>query len=223
MIQYKKWSVLGSMLLSSSILFAQDNLQVHTGANVRMFDGATMAVYGDVMQEGTIGSEDNSAIRFYGNTWMNDVNATHPGEGWVQFVQPNALYGTNNPQNLEGAGLLASFPQMEVDNPNDIFLLSSDTKVRQTLRFTTGHVILDENDMVVGDGLSPGTIDGYDETKFVVTNGSETSIKGFLIREGRLLRSSISRRICEWYHRYLEKYGVCRSYMGNHGSESQWF
>jgi len=184
MINHKKWYGLGGLLLSSSLLMAQNTLQVHADANVRMFDGATMAVYGDVMQEGTIGSEDNTAIRFYGTTWMNDVDATHPGEGWVQFVQPNTLYGSSKPQNLEGAGLLASFPKMEVDNPNDLYLLSSDAKVRQTLRFTNGHIILDENDLVTGDGFNPGLIDGYDETKFVVTNGSTNSIKGFLIREG---------------------------------------
>lgn len=159
---------------------AQDAMHIHNGASMTVF--GDVAVFGDVQQNGDLTSQSGTAIQFMGTNWQQDAAASHSGDGWLIMTQPNALYGTNSAQNLDGGGILASLPNVEIDNASDVFLLSTDTKVRQTLLFTQGKLFLDGNDLVLGDN-SAGFIDGFDENRFIVTNGSATDTKGFLIRE----------------------------------------
>lgn len=157
-------------------------MHIHPGTDMQVFDNTQVGVYGNVTNEGNQTLGANAEVLFYGTAWQNATTATNLGTGAVEFVQPNTLTGTSVQQTLEGGNNAASFPILVVNNPNDIQLITNNTKVRDQLDFRDGHILLALQDLTVGDG-DPGLITGYNETQFVVTNAAPTATSGFLIRE----------------------------------------
>lgn len=169
-------------------VYGQSDVYVASGASVYVFSNSPVTVWGNATNYGSWGSAESSLVRFYGATWANSGSATMPGAGTFLFQQPRpAPYAANTKQYLEGgytqsSGSGCSFPDIEIDNSNNVGLINSDAKTRDTFTFTAGHVLHDGLDFTVGDG-DPGTIMGYNETRFFVTNGTGTSNIGFLERE----------------------------------------
>jgi len=73
----------------------------------------------------------------------------------------------------------AAFANLEVGNNDGVELTGSTAKIRHNLHFAAGHLYLQNNTLVVGDG-SPGTITGYDSIRYIITGSGET---GLLVRE----------------------------------------
>jgi len=177
--------------------FAQQGTYIPPGGQVWMFGGsnAPVAVFGNMQQEGTLGSNPNSLLYFLGKKWTNGNAATLPDEtggnngtgGIFRFSSNNILYGNMGQQTVFGnynvaSGAGTSFPNLELNNPSGLLLDDlSDLKVRRTLSFSNGHIFLNGWNLVVGH-QSPGTITGYSDQRFVVTGTG--SVGGFLYREG---------------------------------------
>ncbi len=177
------------VLVNCEQSFSQvSNTYVHTGAKMHVFNSDTMSVWGNATNYGTWGSTEGGFIHFFGETWKNDNNATMPGAGTFFFQQPRpAPYANNVAQKLEGGhdwsgSVGCSFPDIHLENANDLYLINDDAKTRDTFRFIDGHVIHDGFDFTVGDN-DPGEILNFNETQFFVTNGTGTTKIGYLERE----------------------------------------
>lgn len=178
-----------ALMMGSTAVNAQNNTHVHNGASLHVFSGNNMSVWGDATNEGSWGSQEGGIVRFYGVNWENDEAATMPGAGLFWFQQPRpAPYNNNVSQYLDGGYDMSgqsgcSFPDIRLENSNNLYLTTTDGKTRDTFEFSAGHVIHDGNNFTVGHN-DPGDILGYTETSFFVTNGTGTSNIGYLEREG---------------------------------------
>ena len=176
------------LLLGGIIAPAQVNTRVHSGATMYVFSEDTMSIWGNATNYGSFGTKEQGVVHFYGTTWANYSSATMPGAGTFYFQQPRpAPYANNVQQNLEGGYNMGSatgcsFPDLHLDNANDLLLVNNDAKTRDTFNFVDGHVIHEGMDFTVGDN-DPGEILNYNETQFFVTNGTGTTKIGFLERE----------------------------------------
>lgn len=177
-----KYILIIILLYCNNVAWAQYDMQIHAGAEMQTFGVQKMAVYGDLNNQGTNTINTNGEILFYGNNWINATTATNPGDGTVQFLQPNTLTTASTQQTLEGGNNAASFPSFVVNNPSNILLINNNSKVRARLDFQAGHMILDSFNLTVGDG-NAGSITNYTENRFVVTRADSSKTSGFLIRE----------------------------------------
>ncbi|MBS1643537.1 MAG: hypothetical protein JST36_00730 [Bacteroidetes bacterium] len=164
------------------------NTYIANGANVYSY--GNVAIYGDLENNGNFGSEALKTTTFYGANWKNGATATFPivsgAGGTFQFVQPRpAPYANNVQQNLEGgyvSGAQPSFPNLQVNNANNISQVNSATRVANNLDFVAGKQVINATDLFMGSAAGnggTGTITGYDENKYVVTN----STLGHLVKE----------------------------------------
>jgi hypothetical protein len=176
---------------------AQQGAYIPPGGKAWIFGGnnAPVALFGNMQQEGTLGSNANALLYFLGKKWTNGNAATLPDEtgafsgigGTFRFSSNNILYGNIGQQTVFGnysvaTGTGASFPNLELNNPSGLLLDDlSDLKVRRTLQFTSGHIFLNGWNLVVGN-QNPGIINGYSDQRFVVTGTGAAG--GFLYREG---------------------------------------
>ncbi|PSL43017.1 putative secreted protein (Por secretion system target) [Chitinophaga niastensis] len=184
------------LLIGSRICLAQTGVYVPPGGNISVHKHDTVAIFSDVKNDGRFGSLKGGVVNFYGSKWENSNDAALPDEndynnshlknmgGNFRFLQ---VKGINvGAQHIYGgysvsAGAGASFPNLSIGNKNGIHLDDlSDLKVRHTLNFETGHLLLNGWNVVVGDGYA-GNITGYSDKGFVVTGTQPGG--GFLYRE----------------------------------------
>lgn len=167
--------------------FGQETLYLGPNSIFHVDSTAIIASIGDVNNQsgsgGNIYIHRTTTFRFYGQNWQNATSSPINGFGKVYFIQPQpAPYSGNSVQTLNGGNNSSSFSSIVVDNPNHINLTSTSSKLRDTLRFVNGSVILNKQNLTVGNG-NPGTIDGFTENRYVVTNHTNVSDSGYLIRE----------------------------------------
>ncbi len=183
------------LLLFALPLAAQQDLYIAPGTRLQVAQGEALSIYGNVVNEGALGTADNAVINFFGKAWNNGMGASLPDNsqngfsakgGLFRFSGNNPLYGNLGAQQVFGGYNIASrlgatFPNLEVDNRLGVLLADlSDLKVRNTLNFVSGHLFLNGWNLVVGHG-NPGAITGYNDQSFIITG---TGIAGgFLYRE----------------------------------------
>lgn len=178
----------------AALSFAQQSAYIPPGGQAWVFGNA--ALYGNMQQEGSLGSSPNALFYFLGKRWVNGSAAALPDEsagglngtgGTFRFSSNNTLYGNPGQQTVFGAYSVAgstgaSFPNLEVSNSAGLLLEDlSDLKVRNNLHFGSGHIFLNGWNLAVGQN-APGTITGYSDQRFVVTGTAAAG--GFLYREG---------------------------------------
>ncbi len=197
---HTKWKIilLIGLVLQTGSLIGQ-GLYIGPKANVFVL-GDTMGIFTNVSSKGNFGSKPGAVIDFMGLLWSNDSTASLPDEtsytgnlsAPITFTGAGGLFWFNSfatslgqPQLLTGgylvnAGKGPSFPNLQVDNPQGLFLSGeSDVQVRNTLNFATGRFWLNGNNLMVGAAV-PGSITGYNQTRYVVTGTGLTG--GFLYR-----------------------------------------
>ncbi|PWV45557.1 T9SS type A sorting domain-containing protein [Chitinophaga sp. S165] len=177
--------ILCFLVLSINII-AQNAAYIPPDGKVWSF--GNVAFFGDVTNDGMLGSSPASVLYFLGRQWTNSYTALLSDES------PSGLKGTggtfrfinNSSQQIIAGGYNvatktgASFPNLEVNNPNGIVLADlHDLHIRNTLQLTNGHVFLNGWNLMVGAD-NPGSITGYSDQRFIVT-GTETA-GGFLYR-----------------------------------------
>jgi hypothetical protein len=155
------------------------------------FNGDTATIFSNVINAGKLGVGKKAVVNFKGRKWKNEAGAmitdeSNGGEGAtgkggvVRFNGTDSgrqqLDGGYNAVTREGA----AFSNVQVQNKHGVELTGSTTKVRHELNLANGHVYLNENILIVGDGY-PGLISGYDTSRFIVTGGNTNA--GLLVRE----------------------------------------
>jgi gliding motility-associated-like protein len=170
---------------------AQETMYVPPGSTIFIGKTNPVGVFGYVRNSGNISIENAGQLYFLGKIWMNEPGAkmtdgstiqNSKTGGTVYFTQPNPVFG-NQGQQLFEAGyndLLASgisFSNIVIDNAAGV-MLSSDLSLLNSLHFRRGHLYASRYTIAMGDSTAPGTITGYDESRFVVT--SNNTIRGFL-------------------------------------------
>jgi hypothetical protein len=166
-----------------------DSIYISNGELLYTFPGDSISSWGNMTNNGSLGSNNGAIWIHYAEVWTNDTLALMPqtsNGGTFSFIQPRpAPYSNNSIQFISGGhhhlnSLGCSFPNMYIQNSENIHLLYTDTKVRSNLTFDTGKVVLKGHSFTVGNG-NPGSIMGYNQNKYFV-NGGDTS-GGYLVRE----------------------------------------
>lgn len=154
------------------------------------FSGDTATIFSNVVNQGKLGVDKKAVVNFKGKKWENDPNALITDEGnkgedasgtggLIRFNGKDSgrqqIDGGYNAVTRTGA----AFANLEIQNPNGVELTGSTAKIRHNLHFSAGHVYLQNNTLVIGDG-SPGAISGYDSIRYIITGSGGT---GLLVRE----------------------------------------
>lgn len=173
-------------LVLSINAMAQQAAYIPAGGKVWNF--GNVAFFGDVTNDGTLGSSPSSVLYFLGKQWTNSYYARLSDESASGIDGIGGLFrfaGNKGQQIIAGgynvaARAGASFPNIEVSNANGIILADlNDLQIRNDLKLTNGHVYLNGWNLMVGD-KTPGSITGYSDQRFIIT-GRETA-GGFLYR-----------------------------------------
>lgn len=174
------------LVLSIDTITAQQAAYIPADGKVWSF--GNVAFFGDVTNDGTLGSSPASVLYFLGKQWTNGYTALLSDESTSGTSGTGGIFrfAGNKGQQIVAGGYNvaarsgASFPNLEVSNANGIILADlNDLQVRNTLQLTNGHVYLNGWNLLVGNN-NPGTISGYSDQRFIVT-GPETA-GGFLYR-----------------------------------------
>lgn len=147
-----------------------------------IFSADTVAVFGDMVNEGSILSISGSVVNFYGLRWRNSSSASILDEssdgfsatgGLFRFMQTNpALYQYISGGFSAATGQGPSFPNISVENSPGVFLDDlSDLKIVNTLDLQNGYVFLNGWNLVIGHH-NPGTLLHYSAQHFIVTGSS---------------------------------------------------
>ncbi|MCX2576146.1 hypothetical protein [Pedobacter sandarakinus] len=149
--------------------------------------GVPLTWYGDVTfgPNAVVYIEDGATALFYGKNMVVDPAAkfislpgnSQTGTGVIVFRGNNPLYaGYPLQQTLNGgysSGINPSLPNIEIDNADGLSL-TGNTRVTNTIGFKSGHLILNNFNIVLDDDA---LFNGYDVSKHVVTNGSGNIVK----------------------------------------------
>lgn len=179
--------IISLIILCTTLSLCHAQQAVYVPAGGKVWNFGNVAVFGDMTNNGLLGSSPSSVFQFFGKQWTNGYNATMNDEspGGRTGKGGTFRFSGNGQQTIAGgfniaANMGCSFPNVDVNNPGGILLQDlNDLKVRNNLNFSTGHVFLNGWNLVVGD-TAPGTITNYSDQRYVVT-GTGTS-GGFLYR-----------------------------------------
>lgn len=131
--------------------------------------------------------EDGVALTFYGANvtipataqFLSYPGMNQTGTGKFVFIQPNPADGSTVQQTLNGGNTggaaQPSLLNIEINNPMGVVLSGSDARITGNVQLTAGNLSLGTQDLRL-DG--DATITGYDNTKYVVTDGA-----GHLVKE----------------------------------------
>jgi len=173
-----------ALLNSSSTSFAQtasDGSFGIDGEKVVVFGEDKVSIWGNFRNADTTSIEAQGKIIFYGNTWTNFTSGTMELSGALCMKNPRpAPYAATFAQELNNNGTDNEYSTLEIDNPLNV-TLNDPTIITDTLRFISGKIILDNNNLTVKN-TATDAIQGYTEDKYIVTGTGATG--GFLTREG---------------------------------------
>ena len=177
------------MLISTCVVKAQqtDSVFVHSAdsvflSNINNVD--TIAVFGNMVHNGILGTAKGSYVYFLGNTWKNtptsvfvnyvaNNSGANANDGGIVSIKANTnfaqtIVGGYNKNTLAGP----VFPNIEIDNPQNVYFDSSDVAVLNTIKMDTGLVYLyttKNNSVVIGGGPLKPQVLNYSRAKFFVT------------------------------------------------------
>jgi hypothetical protein len=177
-----------SIILLSVTFHLSYGQETYISSSAQVWNFGNVGVFGNVTNEGSLGSSPNANLYFFGKVWTNGFNASLKDESTSGLKGTGGFFrfaGNSGQQTISGgfnvaSKLGASFPNVDVNNPDGvIFYTLNDLKIRNTLSLSNGLVYLNGQNLMVGD-TSSGTISGYSEKRFIVT-GTETT-GGFVYR-----------------------------------------
>lgn len=185
-------------IATHTISFAQsETAYIPSDAELFVFPGDTLALFGDIINNGSFGSLPGSVINFSGKNWINQNSATLPDEsadglsgkgGVFRFLNGNKQSPYSGIQYLSGGYQFntqsgASFPNISIANVKGVYLADlNDLSIRNNLNFESGHLYLNGWNLQMGI-KDPGTVTGFNEERYIVTGSS--------IAGGYLYRSKI--------------------------------
>jgi hypothetical protein len=155
------------------------------------FKGDTATIFSNVINGGKLGIGKNAFVNFKGRTWENQsqslmTDESNDGEGAtgsggiLRFLSTDTTRQFINGGYNAGSRTGPGFANLQIQNINGVTLTGSTAKVRNELKLSSGLLQLDNNILVVGNG-NPGTITGYDSSRYIVTGNAPGT--GLLVRE----------------------------------------
>lgn len=139
------------------------DLQIDADAQLLFQDGSTLHMFG----ESTL---INSNAEIFANT-----TSTQIGTGRILFEGTSAqTLNAGNSSTI--GGTQPSLINIAIDNPDNVTLTSTNTRITSGIDFIDGHIIIGSQNLELA---STSTITNTDETQYIVTNGT-----GFLVKEG---------------------------------------
>jgi len=160
-------------------------IYVHPAATLVAHANASISIFSDAINAGIFRAYTTSTTTFYGQDWQNIGLSRIPDESangldsiGGKFIFSGLFFNaqniiTQNPRPYTG------FPNITIDNLQDVTLQSGNLYINNTLNFIKGNLILSSVDLTVGK-LGKGTITGYNDKAFIVTGTGITG--GYLIR-----------------------------------------
>ncbi|RYF24934.1 MAG: DUF11 domain-containing protein [Flavobacteriales bacterium] len=191
----KKLILLFVFTLLSTQGYSQSPTYINTTFNINA--GVPVTWYGDVTfgPNAVVYIEDGGVGIFYGKNMVIDPGATfialpgnnQLGTGTIIFRENNPNYaGYPLQQTLNGgfsSGNNPSLLNMEVDNALGLSLLGN-ARVTNQVKFTKGHIYLNNFNLVLGASAS---LSNYDVSKHVVTNGTGILTKESIANNGSFI------------------------------------
>lgn len=175
------------LLLSNARLLAQSS-PTYVGGVISVGAGRTLEWYGNVeIASGTkFYLENNAKVYFYGDTLKLGANVTLYGSdgawtnftagigtGSIIFKKTNPNSGTGKQQVLiggnTGSGTTNTITSINIDNQQGVQLVSSAARIGSAVNFVNGRLYTNGQDIRLGPN---GAITGYDQNKYIVTNGT---------------------------------------------------
>jgi hypothetical protein len=183
------------LLLASIAAFAQSEAAyIPDQGQLFVFSKDTLAIFGDMINQGSLGTMPGSVVNFSGQNWENQGNAQLPDEstngisgtgGTFRFLLGNNKNLYSGTQYIQGGYQLtlqsgSSFPNISIANSKGVYLADlNDLLVRNNLNFENGDLYLNGWNLQMGIN-NPGTITGYNEQNYIITDTSVAG--GFLYR-----------------------------------------
>lgn len=158
-------------------------MTVQTGESFFVHPEASVSIFSDVNNSGSIGSLKSSTINFLGQRWNSRIGSRIADEGstgsngtggLIKFSGAAAQY-INTQNNSKG---ITGFTNLQIANSRNVILEGQDLYVRNNVSFANGRIILNSRNAIMELNSS---ITGYNENKFFVT-GTGTS-GGSLVRK----------------------------------------
>jgi gliding motility-associated-like protein len=174
-------------LLSPSYLKCQSaiGISIFPGKSIFVYPKYTVALISDLTNSGSFGSDKDATIVFSGQRWINQAGSILPDESITGSTGIGGVFKFSGqgslPQYIESGNNLqlgSEFPNISIDNSQNVILEGSDLAIRNNLNFESGRLILNTRNVNIG---AKGSITGYNEDRFIVTG---TSTRG-----GALIRS----------------------------------
>lgn len=165
--------MLGLWLLSFDAM-AQEPVYIPTNGQVFSHPADSVGIFGNMTNDGNLGSAPGSVINFYGKNWENASTALLPGVtglsgspgGLFRFMgtQSQDLSAGFNFNNKTGP----SFPNLSVENNAGVWLQDlNDLHIRGSLNFNKGFLYLNGWNTLVNQSIT-----GYSDKGFVVTGSA---------------------------------------------------
>lgn len=183
------------LCFTSLLAFGQSPTYINGSFDINA--GVPITWYGDVEfgPDAVVYLEDGAQAIFYGRNMVVSPSARfvclpgngQTGTGRIIFRGNNPLYvGYPLRQTLDGGhttGLEPALPNIEVDNADGLSL-TGNVRISNTVRFTSGHIYLNNFSLVLDDNA---IFSGYDVSKHVVTNGTGVVVKEGLANGGSFI------------------------------------
>jgi len=159
-------------------------MTVQTGESFFVHPEATVSIFSDVNNSGSIGSFKSSTINFLGERWNSRIGSRIADEGStgmngiggiIKFSGTTSSQYINTQNNAKGN---TGFSNLQIANSRNIILEGQDLYVRNNVSFVNGKIVLNSRNAFMELNAS---ITGYNENRYFVT-GTGTS-GGSLIRK----------------------------------------
>lgn len=155
---------------------------LHPGSRIGIFSTDTIAIFGDIVNEGRIIATSGSVVNFYGARWRNTHQASIVDESGDGFSARGGLFRFMQIQPAQyqyvsggfnaAAGEGTSFPNLSIENTSGLFLDDlSDLKVVNVLDLRKGYLLLNGWNLVMGQH-TPGDIQHYSPQHFIITGSN---------------------------------------------------
>lgn len=161
---------------------AQEAMYIPPTGTVYIGSAQPVGIFGTFINDGNLSIVHDGRVYFLGKIFKNSggsrltdgsLIANSKFAGNIIFQQPNPVFGNLGQQLVEGGfndkvNKGPSFSIITINNPAGIWL-TSDINVLDAVNFQQGHVYLNRYVAALGDSISFGGVNGYNEKRFFVT------------------------------------------------------
>lgn len=179
--------------LINLLAVCQETVYIPPGSAIQFGSTTPAGIFGYLLNDGNLSIKKKGNVYFSGKIWANRPGSTLSDRNLdSNSIDGGTVHFVNNPfgqqiLDIKSVGNKGNFCNLTIDNNSDVILVS-DVNVLKTLQFRSGHLLLNNHDLVMGDEALNGNIEGYDESRFVVTGSDPT---GGFVRHKSILAGAL--------------------------------